>query len=506
VSPEFVSFDPSGQFAYVVNKGSSYLTIYNVNASTGLLTQLAASSKMITGNSPTSIAISKGATSLSYVPKFAYVANYFSDNVSAYSINADTGALTAVNTVGLGNASTRPLFVTVDPAGKFAYVINQNSGAPGTITVFSIDASTGALTFVATEFIIDRELNSVAVDPSGQFIYYPSSDSGSLSNTSINPGIGTFGVGGGASAGSGANSITIDPSGRFAYTTNPGADNISTFTINSSTGTLTTKTAVAAGSSPIAMAITPSGQFAYVVDPSEDTIRFYSINSSTGALSSTGISIAGAIGTGASPRSIAIDPTGQFAYVVDAVDDEVWIYGINSITGALTLTGIIDLSDSSESDSITVDPSGQFVYVTSFSNNDVSLFKINAITGGLTEVGSPVDAGDSPEFIFTLGGLIDVDIKKKIKVGDTGPAGGIVFYVTEFGDHGLEAAPEDLNNGVGVGWGCAGVAMNSNFNLTLGSGAQNTADILRLCNDSGTAAKFADEYSLNGFDDWFLPS
>jgi hypothetical protein len=31
-----------------------------------------------------------------------------------------------------------------------------------------------------------------------------------------------------------------------------------------------------------------------------------------------------------------------------------------------------------------------------------------------------------------------------------------VFYVTALGDHGLEAAPADLNSGAGVAWGCAG--------------------------------------------------
>ena len=37
------------------------------------------------------------------------------------------------------------------------------------------------------------------------------------------------------------------------------------------------------------------------------------------------------------------------------------------------------------------------------------------------------------------------------EIGDTGPAGGIVFYVTDGGLHGLEAAPEDQDRGE---WGC----------------------------------------------------
>ena len=35
---------------------------------------------------------------------------------------------------------------------------------------------------------------------------------------------------------------------------------------------------------------------------------------------------------------------------------------------------------------------------------------------------------------------------------------------------------------------------------------RNTADILAGYSEAGIAAKLADDYSFNGFDDWFLPS
>ncbi len=55
------------------------------------------------------------------VGKFAYVDNYGSNSVSAYTINATNGALTPVTgspfAAGIG-----PYSVTVYPSGKFAYV------------------------------------------------------------------------------------------------------------------------------------------------------------------------------------------------------------------------------------------------------------------------------------------------------------------------------------------------------------------------------------------------
>jgi hypothetical protein len=88
-------------------------------------------------------------------------------------------------------------------------------------------------------------------------------------------------------------------------------------------------------------------------------------------------------------------------------------------------------------------------------------------------------------------------------IGQIGPAGGIVFYITNGGLNGLEAAPVDQS--AGAPWGCQGMLLFAN-GTAIGDGAQNTADILAGCVDLGIAARLADNYSLNGFNDWFLPS
>lgn len=91
------------------------------------------------------------------------------------------------------------------------------------------------------------------------------------------------------------------------------------------------------------------------------------------------------------------------------------------------------------------------------------------------------------------------------QIGDTGPAGGIVFYVTDGGLHGLEAAPRDL---VPTRWGCFGTQLSVATNgAVVGTGAANTAAIVAECNEGvSTAANFADAYTRNGYGDWFLPS
>ena len=89
------------------------------------------------------------------------------------------------------------------------------------------------------------------------------------------------------------------------------------------------------------------------------------------------------------------------------------------------------------------------------------------------------------------------------KIGDIGPAGGKVFYLTDAtGLHGLEAAPVDQSTG--IQWGCYGATVGSTGNA-VGTGKANTTVINATCG-TGTAAQIAASYSLNSFTDWYLPS
>ena len=96
-------------------------------------------------------------------------------------------------------------------------------------------------------------------------------------------------------------------------------------------------------------------------------------------------------------------------------------------------------------------------------------------------------------------------VRAALAIGDTGPAGGIVFYITQGsgGLHGLEAAPVDQS--MGAPW-CTDITDLPGTNTAVGTGAANTAAILAACNDDDNAASLATAYGLGGYSDWFLPS
>ena len=95
-------------------------------------------------------------------------------------------------------------------------------------------------------------------------------------------------------------------------------------------------------------------------------------------------------------------------------------------------------------------------------------------------------------------------------IGDYGPAGGIVFHLDN-DTAGLEAAPVDQDDGTGAEWGCYYTNIWGADGTSVGTGAQNTLDMLAAAclpsfDGNDLAADLVAAYSLNGFDDWSLPS
>ncbi len=83
--------------------------------------------------------------------------------------------------------------------------------------------------------------------------------------------------------------------------------------------------------------------------------------------------------------------------------------------------------------------------------------------------------------------------------------GGVVFYLDETNEHGLVSDIQNLGE-VGIVWGCYGTEIYNSNGTSIGTGAQNTLDILAYCNEDSTAAFYAANSVSQGYDDWFLPS
>lgn len=92
--------------------------------------------------------------------------------------------------------------------------------------------------------------------------------------------------------------------------------------------------------------------------------------------------------------------------------------------------------------------------------------------------------------------------------------GGKIAYIFNPGDpgyvsgesHGLIVTVNDYTSTQGNGWGCQGSTITGADGRALGTGKQNTIDIIAGCATAGIAARVCGDLVLNGYSDWFLPS
>ncbi len=114
---------------------------------------------------------------------------------------------------------------------------------------------------------------------------------------------------------------------------------------------------------------------------------------------------------------------------------------------------------------------------------------------------SQADASKSASCVVTV-----VASARGYAIGDTGPAGGIVFYDKGSVSDGwryLEAAPSDQSTN--IQW-YNGTNISVSTGTAIGTGKANTAAIIAAQGSGSYAASLCKNLSLGGYSDWFLPS
>ncbi len=102
---------------------------------------------------------------------------------------------------------------------------------------------------------------------------------------------------------------------------------------------------------------------------------------------------------------------------------------------------------------------------------------------------------------------LKVQAQSEVEVPSSAPSvgdelgGGIVFKVTATDVY--ISADADLGS---YEWGCHGTGISGADGTGIGTGKQNTLDILAGCSDTDSAAYICDNATINGYSDWYLPS
>ncbi len=277
--------------------------------------------------------------------KSIYVASP-SGNITSFSRNITTGALTFTNTVSpeVGNTMTVKGFVSVyvSPDAKWVYGIGANP--VGGIAVFFRDANTGVITFVEQHLNgvygdqLDQDysptsspIKNMITSTNGKFLYVTATKSNTVSVYSINQmtghltlvlvykdGVdGVFGL-------QGASSLLLSSDGKHLYVSGQKENSIAVFNVNQTTGTLTYQDKLTQNQNSItslqgvrSLAINPDGKYLYVSAISSNAVTAFNRDASTGQLTLNSVLTngSGRVEGMMAPSGMMMDPLSKNLYV-----------------------------------------------------------------------------------------------------------------------------------------------------------------------------------------------
>ncbi|HXJ06227.1 MAG TPA: lactonase family protein [Candidatus Acidoferrum sp.] len=353
----------------------------------------------------------------------AYVGTYTSKTASkgiyAYRFDAEKGQLTPI---GVAAETADPSFVAVHPSGKYLYAVNEignfNGAVSGAVSAFAIDAKTGALKFLNQVPTRGAGPCYVSLDQTGAYVLVANYDSGSIASFPVH-GDGSLGTASGfvQHSGTGPNKerqegphahwIGTSPDNRFALAVDLGLDQVIVYGFDDSKGIFTPMLSgfakVKPGSGPRHLAFHPNGKFAYVLSEMESSVTVFSYKAKTGSFSSLQ-TISALPEDYSGPKEaaeIAVHPLGKFLYASNRGHDSIAAFAIDEKKGTLKSLGQV-LTGGKTPRHFAIDPTGSYLLVENQESNNIVIFHIDLASGSLTPTGQTVDV-PSPVCLMFVG-------------------------------------------------------------------------------------------------------
>ncbi|MFM7866957.1 MAG: lactonase family protein [Planctomycetaceae bacterium] len=346
--------------------------IFRVDRQTGGLT---AAGTFDLGTSPSCLAVNAAADRLYSANETDRVGETKEGTVSAFSIDAATGALTLLNTVRSGGAG--PTYVALHPTGRYLLTANYFGGSISVLPVLA-DGRLGEA--------VDVKQDEGSVGPTKA--------------TSVQPGSFAF---------SGhdrthAHQILSDAAGRFVLHVDLGQDRIYVWKFDVASGKLSPAdqpwVQLPAGDGPRHVHFHPNGRWLYSIQEEGSTIVLFDYDSGSGALTArqTVPSLPAGYAGSNFCSEILVSADGRFVYGGNRLHDSIGIFATAS-DGRLTQVGN-EWTRGNYPRSFTFDPAGGFLYCCNQRADNVTIFRVNRVSGQLEFTGRYVPVGNPSIVVF----------------------------------------------------------------------------------------------------------
>ena len=353
-------------------------------------------------------------------PKFAYVgcmthgththhAYAHGKGISVYRIDPQSGAWTLVEVC---EATPNPGFLVFDQKQRFLYTVH---GTASDVSAFSIDQQTGKLAFLNKQQTRGDNSVHLTIDPTNRYIVlangpgivvYPINADGSLAPSSHNfvpsgkPGPYL------KKQKAHPHHVVFDPTGRFFVATDTGFDQIHIYRLDTASGKLVANdfpfVKGRSGSCPRHIAFHPNTRFAYVVNELDSTATAYGWNGDRGELKPIQIlPLTPPTFTDNNEGSeVMVAPSGNFVYIANRGHDSIAIFAVDPSNGMLNPIGW-EPTQGKTPRFFTLDQSGNMLCAANVVGDTIVIFNVDSNTGKLTPTGQIVETASPSCIVFS---------------------------------------------------------------------------------------------------------
>ncbi|MCU0877565.1 MAG: lactonase family protein [Pirellulaceae bacterium] len=331
-----------------------------------------------------------------------------SQGIYRYRLDLATGKLSPI---GVTSGIKNPSFLAIHPGGQHLYAVSEvaEGGKPtGAVTAFSLNAKTGELTALNHQSSEGGGPCHVAVDKSGKCVLVANYGGGSIASLPL-ASDGSLQSAGSAIQHEGssidparqkephAHSINVSPDNRFAFAADLGLDKILVYKLDPAAGKLVPHdppfAKTPAGGGPRHFAFHPDGRYAYVCNEMKSSVTAFAYDAEKGTLTEiqtiTTLPADKQGLAGNSTAEIQVHPSGKFLYCSNRGHDSLAIFKIDPATGKLTAAGHQSTLGRTPRN-FGIDPTGKYILACNQGSDTVAVFQVDQATGALAQVGEPI--------------------------------------------------------------------------------------------------------------------
>ena len=277
--PVSLAYDGANDLVYVATRNPDQIHVHALRNGNTLEPQIEA--PVALKETPNSIAVDDNGLLI-------YTVSAQHDRMAVFERHPETGAIKEWPE-SPRSTDSYPTQVKIDPAGRFAFVLNEKSNLIGS---YRYRAGIWPLidkVEMPREFgVTDSRFTAFTTDPMGNYIYFADGNNNQIFVYWINLGTGVFedAKETGYKVDKGPRDLVFHPSGKWLYVLNGKSSTINTFSVDNLWGKLTKKLQTQkTGKPPKRLIMDASGRFAYLIYEDSEKISVFDVDQTSGLLS-----------------------------------------------------------------------------------------------------------------------------------------------------------------------------------------------------------------------------